>query len=201
MKSALDSNVLVLTRLWSPHEICDAKHALPMLMTGVATALDIQDYSGTYIPTKWEQWIHLEIRKNMAWRPSRPDDDVLHSLHFDFRCPTIIVLGKYDKVRQRVPKNNLRGIAARDGGVCQVSGQKLPPHRWSQDHVKARSKGGSDDWTNKILMDKELNHAKGSKSLEECGMKLLRQPRAPLPLAPISFLFSSHPDHLIFLHK
>jgi len=172
-----------------------------MIMTGVATALDVQDYVNAFYPCRWDQWITLPIRTGMEFRPTRPDDDVLHSLHFDFRCPTIIILGKYNATRRRVPKKNLKGLAARDNSTCQITGEKIGPSDWSIEHCLPKSRGGSDDWTNLALVTKSINHSRGNKTLEESGHKLIRQPKAPLPLAPISFLFSSHPDHLLFLHR
>lgn len=189
MKNPLDTPVLVLNKGWLAHEMHSAQHILPMLFTGVCTALDIGDSER---PMRWDDWVKL---------PIRPGDDVIHTPKFSFRCPTVVVLATFDKAGKTKLKKNLRGVAARDGNRCQYSGRKLQPHEMSIDHVHAKSKGGTDEWTNIVLADKAINHRKGNKTNKEAGLKLLRKPVEPKEMPRSFFLHAAHPDHQRFLQK
>ena len=189
MKNVLKNPVLILNSGWSPLEIRSAEHVIPMMVTGVASALDIDREANTLIPTPWDDWIALPVRRG---------DDAVHSQNFTMRCPTVIVTG-HKKVHHRTPKKNLRGLAARDNSTCQISGKKLSPDRWSADHVLPKDRGGGDEWENLALVDREINNKKGNKTNEEAGLKLLRKPKAPKALPAACFLVGAHPDHELFL--
>ena len=76
----------------------------------------------------------------------------------------------------RVPLNR-RTLAARDGGVCQVTGCTRPGS--TIDHVIPRARGGRHEWSNVAAMCPRHNNAKGDRLLDELGRTLKAQPRAP----------------------
>jgi len=47
------------------------------------------------------------------------------------------------------------------------------------DHVVPRCRGGGDTWENLVVACSHCNTKKGNILLEQTGMKLARQPRAP----------------------
>ena len=67
-------------------------------------------------------------------------------------------------------------IYKRDGNKCHCGATK----DLSLDHVHPRSRGGQDTWENLVTACRTCNTAKGSHLLEDCGMKLLKKPRAPI---------------------
>ena len=95
------------------------------------------------------------------------------------RVPTVIVSLNYSKVPKREPKLTSAAIMERDNHTCQVTGIKLPKHKLNIDHIIPKSKGGVNDWKNMVSMSKEINSKKGNKTLEEAGLKLIKQPRKP----------------------
>ena len=161
-----------------------------MLASNVATAINFDN--GEMAPTQWDEWLKL---------PIGPDDLAIHTRTRAIRVPTVIVCSEYSKIPKRKPKKNLRGVAARDNSICQISGKKLPPERWSIDHVQPKSRGGSDDWENLALVDRDINNKKSNKTNEEAGLKLIRKPFEPKLLPASCFIQSNHPHHLIFLQK
>jgi 5-methylcytosine-specific restriction endonuclease McrA len=144
-------------------------------------------------PVSWGEWIYL---------PIRPYDLFIRTARQQVRVPTVIVSSKYNKMPKRTPKPNSSGIWERDGNTCQYTGKKLTKHEGNIDHVIPRDRGGKDTWENMVLCHKEINSKKGNKLNIEAGLKLIRQPKAPLP-TPISALIKEarHRDWEHFLIK
>lgn len=83
-------------------------------------------------------------------------------------------------LREHIPlgdRNDL--LFRRDRGVCAYCGATPGPGRLTRDHVIARSRGGRDLWTNVVTACRGCNMAKGSRTPEEFGRKLLYVPYAP----------------------
>jgi hypothetical protein len=68
-------------------------------------------------------------------------------------------------------------IYKRDGNKCQYCGST---RHLTIDHIIPRSKGGGDNWFNLVVACSACNTKKGNKLLEHSGLKLQRQPRAPM---------------------
>jgi 5-methylcytosine-specific restriction endonuclease McrA len=58
------------------------------------------------------------------------------------------------------------------------------------DHVLPRHLGGRETWDNLVTACNLCNHRKGGHTLEEAGMKLLRQPKEP-PASSL-YVFGRH---------
>lgn len=67
-------------------------------------------------------------------------------------------------------------IYKRDSNTCQYCGATT---RLTIDHVIPRCRGGQDTWENLVVACSSCNTKKGNTLLEQTGMKLARQPRAP----------------------
>ena len=67
-------------------------------------------------------------------------------------------------------------IYSRDNHTCQYCGATS---RLTIDHVVPRCRGGGDTWENLVVACSSCNTKKGNTLLEQTGMKLIRQPRAP----------------------
>jgi 5-methylcytosine-specific restriction endonuclease McrA len=142
------------------------------------------------IPTKWEDWIKLPVRKgDMSIRTSTRE----------IRVPTVIVCPKYKDMPIKELRPTKTGIRARDKNRCQYTGVELTNKTASIDHVLPRSKGGKDTWENLVLCHKDVNSKKGNKLNKEIGLKLLKTPTAPRAI-PVCELITEvrHPDHQHF---
>jgi 5-methylcytosine-specific restriction endonuclease McrA len=191
MKSVLQNQVLVLNTGWQACNSKTVQEIIPMLCTGVATALEILGEDNMR-PVKWKEWVTL---------PIRPEDDVIHTAKLAIRAPTVIVLAHYSKFPKKRPKLNLRGVAARDGNKCAYTGKTLSPKDMTIDHVNPRARGGKHEWKNVVLADKTVNNQKGCKTNEEAGLKLLTQPKEPRDLPAAAYIHPTHKDHERFLIK
>jgi 5-methylcytosine-specific restriction endonuclease McrA len=92
---------------------------------------------------------------------------------------------------------NRRALIARDLGICQYCGKEGD----TIDHIFPRSKGGTHTWDNIVLACRACNYKKGSKTLEQLGWKLLKQPHEPVQKAWIILAISSRKEWKEYLES
>ena len=85
-------------------------------------------------------------------------------------------------------KLSRREVFARDRHTCQYCG--AASRDLTIDHVTPKHRGGRHEWENLVAACRNCNHRKGSKTLAEARMTLLREPRAPR--ADVRYLFGSY---------
>jgi len=95
------------------------------------------------------------------------------------KYPSIVRLKDYIRKKPRIPRFNRRALFRRDNFICQYTGKKYPPGKLTVDHVIPRAKGGKTTWDNCVTACLAVNSFKGDKSMEECGLELLNQPKPP----------------------
>lgn len=96
-----------------------------------------------------------------------------------FELPSVLVLDEYVPMPFRHILPTRRNIFARDGYICQYTGEKLNSATATIDHVVPRSKGGPHSWTNVVTCHNKVNLRKGSRLLEQTSYKLMRKPFVP----------------------
>ena len=190
--NVLDDKAIKLNAAWQVIEETTVSQAISMMFAGAATGM-VVDSDNEYYPVSLAEWLKLPVRRGI--------DKGIHTPKMIIREPHVIIAVNYSKVQRKRPQLNLRGVATRDGKKCAYTGKVLSPSEMTIDHVIPRSRGGKHEWKNVVLADKVINNKKSNKTPEEAGLKLLKQPKAPLPAVPESFLHASHPDHEIFLKK
>lgn len=86
-------------------------------------------------------------------------------------------------------------VFTRDGFKCQYCGTKQFMSKLNYDHVIPRKQGGKTVWENIVTACYPCNDRKGSKTVEQAGMKLRRKPAKPhsLPLHAV-FLTGELPE-------
>lgn len=100
-------------------------------------------------------------------------------MYKDMDYPAIIILKAYVRKKPLLPRFNFRGVFRRDLFRCQYSGVILPPSQLTVDHVIPKARGGKSVWDNCVTASLAINAAKGNRTPEEAGLKLLRKPVAP----------------------
>lgn len=110
--------------------------------------------------------------------------------------PAIILLKTYIRKRPLMPRFNFRGVFRRDLYRCQYSGSILPPSQLTVDHIIPKARGGKSVWDNCVTASLTINAAKGNRTPEEAGLKLLRKPTAPVDSLALEFAVipDPHPD-------
>jgi len=161
----LDSEVLVLNRVFQALRVTTARNAISLFYKGHAKAV-LPDYS-TY---EWEHWCDI---------PAQPKDDVVLTPSRAILVPRVILLKNYDRLPRREVKFSRHNIYLRDGNRCQYCGRKFSSSELSLDHVVPISRGGKSSWENVVCACLPCNVRKGNKLLCECHMQLIRQPQRP----------------------
>jgi 5-methylcytosine-specific restriction endonuclease McrA len=156
----LSASVVVFSKSYLPITQVNIKHAIRLLVTEKAEAIDWDD--NRYIPVRSPgsvllvpQRIRLKINHvERAWR---------------------------------VPAVTRREILRRDNHTCQYcgSGKHL-----TLDHVQPRSKGGAHTWDNVVTACEPCNTRKGDRTLQQAGMRLRTRPKPPMhPLVAFASRF------------
>lgn len=105
-------------------------------------------------------------------------DRYIRSPSMEMALPSVVSLKEYIKPADR-PAFTRFNVFLRDKFICQYSGQRLPAHELTFDHVIPRSRGGRTSWENVVTASSEYNLRKGSRTLEQAGLTLLQRPRRP----------------------
>lgn len=176
------SIVLVLNRNWQAINIRTPQEAFCMMVTNVASGLDIEGENHIR-PVSWDEWITL---------PIRDQDNAVHTVRGRIRVPAVIVAVNFAKVPKKRPKLCAKNIRERDGNRCQYTGKFLKPDDGSLDHVLPRSRGGKDTWENLVWSSKHVNARKGNRLPHEAGLRLLSTPRAPKELPVSALIRNAH---------
>jgi 5-methylcytosine-specific restriction endonuclease McrA len=207
------NSVLVLNSLYMPiGSISGQKAIIAMLSDGVepsAKAIDIQygkkedgswDFDNVigFRACNFEEWLFVPIREGL--------DKVVHTCRTQIRLPTVLLV-KFSKMplrKFRPTKTKLWEM--QDGGngkdaICGYSGKRLKFSKMNIEHKIPKSRNGSDSFGNLMLVDKDINHKRGNRPLNELGLSPLFHHNEPKPI-PVCFTIknSCHPDWDRFLN-
>ena len=101
----------------------------------------------------------------------------IHSARSSVRLPSVIRLLEYRRIPHQTRALSRKNILMRDRYTCQYCHRTLPSSELTLDHVVPRSRAGESNWENLVACCNPCNNKKGSRTPEEAGMKLARQPR------------------------
>lgn len=102
-------------------------------------------------------------------------DGVVCSPSTKIKIPSVVVLKDYVRPRKQVAFTRFN-LFLRDEFQCQYCGTN---GELTFDHVVPRSKGGVTSWENVVAACAMCNFRKGSRSLKQAGLSLLKPPRRP----------------------
>jgi 5-methylcytosine-specific restriction endonuclease McrA len=143
---------LVLNAGYEPLSVVSFKRAVVLVLAGKATVLVDSD---------------VAVRSPGS----------LHRPGVCLRAPSVILLQRYVRTqRRRSVLVSRRGVLRRDGhrcGYCQAAASTI-------DHILPRSRGGTDSWENLTACCLRCNGAKGNRTPEEMGWRLVARPQAPM---------------------
>lgn len=187
MRDPLNTQVLVLNRVFQAVHITSARRALVLLWSDIARALD--ESLASY---RFDEW---------ALVPLRPLDRSLGTTRGPLRVPRIIQLGEYDRMPRATVRLTRRNIFLRDAHTCQYCGLHGATRDLNLDHVFPRSRGGPMSWENVVCSCRNCNLRKGGRTPAEANMRLLRTPTRPRwsPLLALAFSPSRPPEWEPFL--
>ena len=190
MESLLDRHVLVLNRLWQAVNVCSARRAFTLLYQEHAQVV-WRDEENNYLTHDFQRWHDFS--------QNSPGTDMVHSVRFNIRVPTVIVLIAFDRLPSKEVKFTRQNIYERDNHTCQYCAQKLDRNELNLDHVLPRQRGGQTTWENVVCSCIPCNTRKGNRLPHEAKMQLLKEPKRPR-WRPFIHLTYSAPVHDTWRH-
>lgn len=181
MEALLHTPVLVLNRNWQAINTIPVKRAFSLVFKQHAKIIE----PDTFETHTFETWADL---KPIEGQPN------LSTVGLSFRIPEIISVLKYSSLPVRRTIFSRMNIYKRDKHTCQYCGDRPGTQELSVDHIHPKSKGGLSSWTNCVLACVDCNRKKSSKTLRQCGMKLLSVPVEPVWNPIFSFKLYNKPQ-------
>lgn len=133
-----------------------------------------------YFPVKiisWQKAMILFLTQR-AEVVDEYDDLIIRSVSSSFKLPKILRLFQTHKLSETV-KFTRMNVFYRDQFQCQYCSTRLPASELTFDHVVPVCKNGQTNWENVVTCCRPCNTKKGSKTIREAGMVLLRKPKKP----------------------
>lgn len=169
MIEPLNTNVLVLNRLWQAVNLCSVRRAFTLLYQGHAQVVHAD--SGIFHTLNFDQW--QERSTDYEGR------DVVNTVSFRVKMPKVILLMMFDRLPSKEVKFTRHNVFERDNYTCQYCSRRLETSRLNLDHVVPRERGGLTTWENIVCSCIECNSRKSNRTPGEANMKLLRKPKRP----------------------
>lgn len=164
--SVLSQPTLVLNESWIAIHTVPVKHALRLMFTGAAKAVQPE----TYEVHEFESWTDLAVLR---------DEPCIRTVALRIRVPEVIVLTRYNGLPDPGAVFTRRNLFRRDHNTCQYCGARPGTSELSIDHVLPRSRGGRSSWENCVLACMDCNRRKANRTPEEAHMALLKRPVKP----------------------
>lgn len=102
---------------------------------------------------------------------------VLHAISVQYRCPSVIRLKYYVRIRRKEISLTKKNVVKRDNHKCQYCGKKTGV--MTTDHIVPKALGGDESWKNLVCACLECNNRKGNRTPGQVGMRLLRKAKCP----------------------
>ena len=170
MSSFLNTQVLVLNRLWQAVNVCTARRALTLLFEGRAQAV-VNHADGSFQTYSFREWQDFSRQK--------PHTDSVRTISFRIRIPRVILLLVFDRLPKKEVKFTRHNIFERDKNTCQYCGRVFDRKDLNLDHVIPRDRGGPTVWENIVCSCIECNTHKANRTPQEAGIHLIRKPKRP----------------------
>ena len=162
----LSQQALVLNKSWAAIATTTVRHALGLIYTGSAKAIQ----PDTYEVHGFESWADLAVP---------PEEPCVRTVTLRIRVPEVIVLTHYNGMPNQSVTFTRRNLYRRDRNTCQYCGCRPGSQELSIDHLVPRSQGGRSTWENCVLACVGCNRRKADRLPEEVGLRLRHTPTRP----------------------
>jgi 5-methylcytosine-specific restriction endonuclease McrA len=170
----LNSNVLVLNKVFQAVEIVSARRAFTLFCKGHVRAV-LEDYR----TCDWEDWKDIPVGAN---------DEYVSTPSRKIKVPRVILLLSFDRVPRHDVKFSRKNVYLRDKNRCQYCRRHFRTEELNLDHVIPVSRGGKSTWDNVVCSCIRCNIRKGNRLPDEAGLVLVTRPSKPRwhPLVRVS---------------
>jgi 5-methylcytosine-specific restriction endonuclease McrA len=176
--TALNSQVLVLNKLWMAIRVVDARRAFTLLFKDLAEVIRVDD--GSYAAYDFDNWADASDAAHRDYDGFAAEEyEWVRTVRMNLAVPKVIRLLGYEKLPRQEVKLNRRNIFARDRNRCQYCGRHFSTSELSLDHIVPRSQQGKSSWTNLVCCCVRCNAKKGGRTPGQARMKLIVPPCQP----------------------
>src|SRR4029078_6137266 len=172
LHTVLNSQVLVLNRLWQAVNIFSARRAFALLYQGHAQVV-AADQQNNFATHDFASWRDFSVSLPEA------EHEMVTTISWKIRVPRVIVLLLFDRLPKKEVKFTRHNVFERDKNTCQYCGDVFERTELNLDHVLPRDKGGLTTWENVVCSCISCNTRKGNRLPHEAHMKLIRKPKRP----------------------
>src|SRR5881398_1905566 len=137
----LNSQVLVLNRLWQAVNICSARRAFALVYAGHAQVV-ATDEQNNFLTHDFNSWCDFSAQS--------PEPEMVTTISFKIRVPRVIVLLLFDRLPKKEVKFTRHNVFERDKNTCQYCGNIFERSDLNLDHVLPRDRGGLTTWENVV---------------------------------------------------
>ena len=141
VQTLLNSQVLVLNRLWQAVNVCSARRAFTLLYQGHAQVVS-SDPANNFLTHDFDSWRDVSA--------TAPDHEVVTTISWKIRVPRVIVLLLFDRLPKKEVKFTRHNVFERDKNTCQYCGNVFERTDLNLDHVLPRDRGGLTTWENVV---------------------------------------------------
>jgi len=170
VQTLLNSQVLVLNRLWQAVNICSARRAFTLLYQGHAQVVS-SDPGNNFLTHDFDGWRDFSA--------TAPEHEMVTTISWKIRVPRVIVLLLFDRLPKKEVKFTRHNVFERDKNTCQYCGGIFERTDLNLDHVLPRDRGGLTTWENVVCSCIPCNTRKGNRLPHEAHMTLVRRPKRP----------------------
>ena len=187
LHTVLNSQVLVLNRLWQAVNICSARRAFTLLYQGHAQVVS-SDHQNNFATHDFASWLDFSISAPEA------EHEMVTTISWKIRVPRVIVLLLFDRLPKKEVKFTRHNVFERDNNTCQYCGKVFERQELNLDHVLPRDKGGLTTWENVVCSCIPCNTRKGNRLPHQAHMTLIRKPKRPKwrPFVHVTFSSQQH---------
>ena len=186
LHTLLNSQVLVLNRLWQAVNICSARRAFTLVYAGHAQVVS-SDPQNNFFDARFRQLARF-------FRGRARKHEMVTTISWKIRVPRVIVLLLFDRLPKKEVKFTRHNVFERDKNTCQYCGHVFDRSELNLDHVLPRDKGGLTTWENVVCSCIPCNTRKGNRLPHEAHMTLIRKPKRPKwrPFVHVTFSAQQH---------
>src|SRR4029434_4002388 len=129
--TVLNSQVLVLNRLWQAVNICSARRAFALVYAGHAQIVS-SDEANNFMTHDFESWRDLSA--------TAPGHEIAMTISFKIRIPRVFVLLVFDRLPKKEVKFTRHNVFERDKNTCQYCGHLFDRSALNLAHVVTRAR-------------------------------------------------------------
>src|SRR3982074_686053 len=170
LNTLLNSQVLVLNRLWQAVNICSARRAFALVYAGHAQVVS-SDPENNFLTHDFDSWLDFS--------GTAPEHEMVTTISWKIRVPRVIVLLLFDRLPKKEVKFTRHNVFERDKNTCQYCGHIFDRNDLNLDHAIPRDRGGRDTSANVVLSFTLEGPRKGCRLPTDAQLTLIRKPKRP----------------------